>query len=193
MQRIRVQTTGWSGGPGISTFYINDAVAENAATAQAAVDGLDPIWDEIVGLFPASWTATVITAVDTLSTGTGAITATDTITPWTKTGGSSAGFGPLASGGCVTWLTNTFLNGRRLKGRTFVSPVASEFADTDGTPKSNMLTGLNGFGAGWAGWSDGTSSPVVWHRPVAGAGGASDTIVSYTVRDQFAVLRSRRD
>jgi|SRR6478672_5842182 len=193
MQRIRVQTSGWTGGPGVSTFYISNAGTEDATTAQAGVDGLSDAWDEITALFPTGWTATVIPAVDQITTATGAVIATTTITPWTKTGASGAGFGPLASGGCVTWLTDTFLSGRRLKGRTFVSPVASEFADADGTPKPGMLTGLNGFGASWSAWRDGATSPVVWHRPVGGTGGASDSIVSYSVRDQFAVLRSRRD
>lgn len=193
MQRVRVTTAGWSGGPGVMTFYASDSVAEDATTAQAIVDALDPVFDNITTLFPGAWSATVDSFVDTLTTTSGAVIATDTVTPWTKTGGSSAGFGPLAVGGCVTWLTDTFLSGRRLKGRTFVSPVASEFNDADGTPNATMNSHLTDFGAAWVAGVSGTTAPVIWHRPVSGSGGASSPITAALVRDKFAVLRSRRD
>jgi hypothetical protein len=175
------------------TFYASDSVAENATTAQDIVDSLNDVFLEITALFPTAWSAVADSAVDTITTTSGAVIATNSVTPWTRTGASSAGFGPLAVGGCVTWLTDTFLSGRRLKGRTFVSPVANEFTDADGSPNSSMLTKLTDFGAAWVAAVSGTTAPVVWHRPVAGAGGASSPITAATVRDKFAVLRSRRD
>jgi hypothetical protein len=193
MQRARVVTTGWSGGPGLYTFYSQGSGTEDATTAQDLVDALDDVFLEIQSLFPGAWTATPQTFVDTITVGTGAITATDTVTGWSRTGGSSAGWGALAVGGCVTWLTDTFLAGRRLKGRTFVSPTASEFVDTDGTPKSSMVTALNSMAAAWVGALGVTSAPVVWHRPVGGSGGANSPITAASVKDKFAVLRSRRD
>lgn len=185
--------TGWTGGPGIMTFYSSTLGGETGTTASTLASATNAAVLQIQGDFPTGWTATGDTSVDDIDASTGNLIGTHTVSAWTRTGGSSAGFGPLAVGGCVTWLTATYLGGRRVRGRTFVSPVASEFQDADGTPKSNLLTSLNSFGSAWVGAMGSGQSPVVWHRPVGGSGGLAVPIVSYSVRDKFAVLRSRRD
>lgn len=193
MQRARATMTGWSGGPGVMTMYGVTSGTENATTAQILTDRLHTASLQISGLFPTGWTMTGDTSVDTIDAATGNITANDAVTSWTRTGASSAGYGPLASGVVMGLITPFFIAGRRLKGRVFVSPLASEFTDTDGTPKSSVGTSINAFGAAWINAGATSTFAVVWHRPRGGAGGEAHVVTSTTYVDKFAVLRSRRD
>lgn len=89
--------------------------------------------------------------------------------------------------------TSTVLNGRFLRGRTFISALNTAQCTTDG----QVLAGAGAaFVGGFTGLLTGGSTasfPVVWHRPNAGGPGSSFPVASYTVPVQFAVLRSRRD
>jgi hypothetical protein len=103
---------------------------------------------------------------------------------------------------CVTWRTT--LVARRGTGRTFLGPLAGGSMSADGTPDDTILANVrtrsqalvdasrsdNGYAIGVYGLES----------PWGGVGPApSDTprvlrdIIGYRIRDQFAVLRSRRD
>lgn len=180
IQQLVVRMDGWPGAPGFMTFYgtVDDAFRGDVSDFIDAVTNGCPsvisytvpsegvIIDDVTGEIETSW-----------SQGT----------PTVFTGGTAGNFSS-ASGAVFNWLTNTFVNGRRLRGRTFLVPLSASTYDTDGTIGGASLTPLRSAAAALV---DGGLLRC-WHRPVAGAGGRSEVVVSSSVPDRVAILTSRR-
>lgn len=193
MQRIRATITGWTGAPGVITLYTLTSLPEDATSAQLCCDRLGDSLTAGNGLYAQGVTFTSDSFVDTIDPATGAITASNAVTPWTVVSSSTAGKAPPAVQGCITWKTNDVVAGRRVAGRTFIGPVAIDQLDLDGTPTAGALAKLEAIGSAWQ--DNGTTDvyAAVWHRPVSGAGGSDHEITAHNIRDKWAVLRSRRD
>lgn len=193
MQRIRATIQGFSGAPGVITLYTLTSLPEDATSAQLCADRLGDALTAGNGLYAQGVSFVSDTFVDTIDPATGTITASDSITPWTVTSSSTASTAPPMVQGCITWKTNDVVAGRRVAGRTFIGPVALDMLQNDGTPSSTAMTKLEAIGAAWQ--DNGTTDvyAAVWHRPVSGAGGSDHEITAHSIRDKWAVLRSRRD
>lgn len=106
--------------------------------------------------------------------------------------GKASGSYAAPSGALVQWNTDTIAKGRRLRGRTFIVPMASNQYQQDGTLSNDAISDLNAAGAALIGDGDGPQA-VLWSRPVNGSGGSIGPITSFRVPDRVSVLRSRRD
>jgi hypothetical protein len=193
MYRVRASLSGWSGGPGLATFYYKTETPIGAGTSggaqtvasrvRSAMNNLDTFW-------PAFMQIQVLPDVDVLEDSTGRLLntwASGTQAVVSGTAGQSSG--PLASMLCVNFLTLDIINGHRVKGRTFLGPLRQE-SDADGTPTARMITQGMEFGDDIT--SGSVLQQVVWHRPKGGLDGAACLVSSHNVHDRFAVLRSRR-
>lgn len=115
IERVRVAFTGFPGGPGVSTFY--------ASNAGAMTGALWNMYDNLKTRMPANVAIQVETAGDTIDADTGALTGSWSIAPLVQLFGTQPGAYSAPSGAALTWLTNTVLNGSRVRGRTFVVPL----------------------------------------------------------------------
>lgn len=140
--------------------------------------------------FPPNVTFTVPNGGDILLDTTGVLTGA-----WTDTGGGTVtgtGTGGFAIGvgARVVWGTSGIVNGRRVKGSTFLVPLMSGSFETDGRLRAATIAALNtplqAFHT-----SMGTNQ-VIWSRPVPGRSGSSSTVTSATIPVNPATLRSRR-
>lgn len=191
MLRVTALWSGFPGAPGYSNFFfagggglISDAqqVAQRVADAFAAV----------APRLPVDVTIQVEQAVEVIDSDTGMTTdfrEISTIPPVVGSGGASYA-GP--TGAVVNWRTNDLRNGRRIRGRTFLVPLSTASFATDGTLSEAAREDVQDFAAVLIG-GDLDSELGVWSRPIGGAGGVFATVVSSTVPDMAAVLRSRRD
>lgn len=194
MQRIRASITGYgSGSPGVITLYTESSTLENDTTAQLCADRLRDALTAGHDLFVTSTSFTSDTFVDDLDPATGAITGSHSITPWSVNGNQSNGYCPTAAMICVVWNTGAIINRRRVRGRTFLGPLDNSCLQNDGTLSSSAITHANALAAAWHDAGLTTTISSVWHRPVNSLGGSNHEILSGTVKDKFAVLRSRRD
>lgn len=196
MLRARATISGFPGGPGLMTLYAApDASPEDASAAQLATDrmrdAVEAFKGQLDGSGPCVFTSDAF--VDKLNEVTGALEDSFSVTPWTKTSTGAGAAAPRPIAVAVTWKTTDFVNGRRVRGRTFLSPLSNATLQTDGTPAAATITAAQDFGAAWidAGATDIYTG--VWHRPVGGSGGSFHVITGYQVNDKWAVLRSRRD
>lgn len=200
--RLRVRLEGFVGAPGVSTFY-----AVNEATFRPA---LVAFWTAMVTRMPLNVKVTVENSGDLLDEGSGLNTGTWTDGAVVALEGSAIGPYSAPSGAAVTWHTTIILNGRRVKGRTFVVPLRSEFYGPDGSLDDTTLNVLRAAAAALVAASPG--SMLIYHRPTdnvvgvpAGPGGSPPAVpsvpgtdgqgcpvVSSTISDKAAVLRSRR-
>lgn len=190
--RVQALWTGFQGAPGYTSWYgISDGDSGAAATALAA--RMRTFWDGIKGLIPTIVDIKVQRVYQVLDTITGNITAETALAadPALVTGTAAGNFA-AAAGACINWETGVFnANGRRIRGRTYVVPIASSATENDGTLSATALGALT---AGATAALGGTGSLGVFTRPPAGGGpGDFNIAISALVKDKTAVLRSRRD
>lgn len=196
LYRVRAVTSGWSGAPGLGTFYFGTSELSGSADtagAQLCVDRVHAAYDDSKGLYPNTWTCQVQSEVDVITVESGAIT--DTLAPDAPavvTGTSGATFGPTPVMLLMRLTTATFIAGRRLRGRAFIGPLSN--AQTGGpAPESSGRTLVQAMGDALLDVGTGGPRLNVWHRPVGGAGGQAGDVITAIPGIAFSVLRSRRD
>ena len=184
LQRTRVTWAGFKGGPGVSTFYSD-------GTSPANLDALRSFFASFAAMLPTGLTIQVAGDGDIIDDATGTLTGSWSGTQPAVVSGTGTGGYAGAVGGMVTWVTGTVHNGRRLKGRTFMVPLASGAFSGSGvlyatfatTAKSAADTLIAATGPDW----------YVWGRPGPKGPGTSAPISSAVAGNLVAVLRSRRD
>lgn len=182
--KIPVVWDGLAGLPGLSIFH------STTAQAPTLVSALVTFFTAIKGQFPTGLTWQIPSSGDTFDDQTGTLTGT-----WTGGSGSTV----AASGGStvyaagtgayVRWDTGAVINGRRVKGRTFLCPILGATFDTNGTLQNATV----------AAWQTAVNTLVssstlrVWHRPPPGGNtGIAVLVTAGTVPDKVTSLRSRR-
>lgn len=200
--RVRVVSTGWGGSPGLNTFYFLRDDTREPDPATAALDCVTRVRAAMFGVGPSqpsNWTATVDPAVDILNADNGDLLESHIVAaPAAVVGTTSGPFGPQMAMVCGNLITPGIIDGRRVRGRVFIGPTAGT-GDYDGTPSPAMVAGVANALNGLAGATSTQVQYAVWSRrkPVSlahptGLGGSAHVISSATVKDSFAVLRSRR-
>jgi hypothetical protein len=111
--------------------------------------------------------------------------------------GTGTGASPAPCGAAVNWLTGAVHHGHRVRGRTFLVPLAAAAYESNGTLLNSYLTIIRNAAAAYIASA---ANPVVWSRPTRTPGspgnnadGAAFTVVASQVNDKVAVLTSRRD
>ena len=198
IQRVRTVFTGVAGSPYYNNIYFDSA--GTLADAQAAVDRVDAAWTTITSIMNIALLGAVEAEVPQINDENGEITGV-----FATTGGvvdpTNAGEPlPWATQGLVRLLTNSFVEGRRVRGRIFI-PGLGEAASDAGVPNANTITSLNNLGTTLI--SGGAPHPVIWSRPieadpdavppVEGRLGSSHLVTLASTWNKWSVLRSRRD
>lgn len=188
MNRVRVAWSGFTGAPGVSTFYLDSATTD--------LGPLKTFFNAVNSFLPNAVQLNIPVSGDQIDSSNGEISGV-----WTGTNsGVVNGFGGTAaysgsSGFCVDWLSGTIIAGRRRQGRTFFVPASVNAYQTDGTIIESTRTSV--LGAAMAMITAYGSALRVFSRPVGGDGvtprpGASVPVIAARVPDIAAVLRSRR-
>lgn len=194
MLRIRVASSGWPGGPGLSTFYFTTPLQDVAAAARC-VAGVQAMYAGHIRLIsPSGVIFQVSNQVDVITAATGAIVDTLIVPvqpPQPAPGGSD--FAPPAIAVLVQLRTDTFIAGKRIRGRVFLSPLKATVIGGGGQVDATVQSGTESTWNGMIAALAAGDLYVVWHRPKLGLGGQALPVVSATVPAKFSVLRSRRD
>ena len=189
MQLFRVPVS-WNGA-GVVGLAVNVLHFDGSNQSSPPVAGILSAYQGLATALPSGVTVSVPNAGDIIDDTNGQLVGV-----WAGTGGgtvagSTAGARAAGVGACVSWQTGGIVNGRRLRGRTFLVPLTSGAWDTDGTFQTSALAQLVAFGAALR-----AAGPLaVWHRPTTpgGTDGTSYGVTGHRVSDKTAVLRSRRD
>lgn len=202
MNRVRVTWAGGPGGPGVSTFYLNESTTD--------MTGIKTFFNAVNIYVPTGITWTVPFVGDKVNSDDGSL-----VGAWNGTnGGTVATIGgttgyAASAGFCVDWKTNTPVAGRRRMGRTFIVPGAAILYQSNGSLQDGSVTAIQT--AANAMVSAYTPNLLVWSRPFPGRAavgtpgqpgykpakparaGAAVPVLLATVPDLAVVLRSRRD
>lgn len=201
--RIRTVLAGWPGDPGLSTnYYADESVLGWSVIVPALREQVHIAWELLAPYMPTAMTATLATDTDILESTTGQLirTVTDS-TSYVTTGTTEEGFLPTAVGVAVTWRTEGYVNGKHVRGRSYIIPLATNALASNTTPSDGVVSAAQAFAAAM---NDGAVSypMAVWSRPTyvpdskpkeIDREGSAHYVTSSTVADKFAVLRSRRD
>lgn len=191
IDRYRVSWTGFSGAPGVSTFYL----ASDSAVVLNPL--LSTFFNAVKPYVPAAVTFGFPTVVDTLNDVDGSLVTTRAITGVASIAGTGGGNWAAPAGIMVRWVTGVVVDKHRLIGKTYLVPTSSSALDTDGTVSSAALTAIGN--AATALVAGATFGLRVWHRPRKATVtrparvGSSQPILAATIMDRISVLRSRRD
>ena len=198
MLKVKTKWTGFNGAPGYTNFYFRDFSSTGEPTqthASGAVTRTHTFWNNLQSRFPSVVQLAVQGDVEVIEETNGEMKSVFSVTPpTTVTGSATSGLYSGPVGAVVNWRTGGVRNGRRVRGRTFLVPLANENYQTDGTIDPTKLASMNTTVAALA---DQTGSPDlgVWARPTTpgGSDGVWYAVTSGSVPDLAAVLRSRRD
>lgn len=186
IREILVDWTGVQGGGMVSVFNFGISGPGIVTAQREAINDALASLDSVVSS-TASWTVRTDGREFDVATGTLTGSWSDS-TPYTATGGS-IGSAPVpdAAQGLIRWTTDTIVNGRFVRGRTFIPGLRGDM--TSGNLSSADITALQ-TGADLL-----VSAAVdfgVWHRPQGGAGGALAPVTGASVWSEYAILRRRR-
>lgn len=182
MERVLVTWTGQTGLPGVSVFY--------GAPGSSVNTDVKAFFTSIRAEFGTALSWTVPGSGDTIDSATGALTGS-----WSNPtgGGIVQGLSNTAYaagvGAYVNWGTGVIANGRRVRGRTFLTNINAGDYDVSGTILTGAITSFTSA----ASTLYGTAKLVIWHRPPRGGStGQACVVTSATVPDQVTSLRTRR-
>lgn len=186
MASIREIITDWTaagnaGGSSIMYFPV-------AGTASIQRADLGTFWAAINAQLSTTTRWTIRTEGREIDEATGTLTGA-----WNdstvRTGAGLAASGPVANTSqvLIRWNTNRIVNGRFLKGRTFVPGVQNGLL-TNGELSAAGQTAFNTAIAALIG----SNAPLIWHRPSPSGPGVADVAGASSVWNEFAVQRRRR-
>ena len=189
--RLQAVWSGFQGAPGYTHWYgISDG--DSAAAANGLGTRMRAFFDAIKGFIPSGADVKVQRLYQVINDLNGNITSEGLLAadPLVVNGAASGGYAAPA-GVCVNWETGAFNgNGRRIRGRTYLVPLA-QITEADGSVTSAALGTITSAAGAAVG---GTGSLGVWTRPSpGGSDGTFNLAISALVKDKVAVLRSRRD
>lgn len=195
LARIRVALTGFTGSPGVCTYYFLDTAT--------AVDSLHTLWTSYALSMPDEVRVQVESIGDTIDGATGAVNGTWVASPVAVITGAGAGNYAAPAGATVTWLTAGIVHGHHVRGRSFIVPLSGDSFAGDGSLQDAFVSTQSAASAAFI--LAQSASFMVWSRPFPGTPavpgrpanpariGSNHLVVGTRIRDKAAVLRSRRD
>lgn len=195
INRVRAVWEGMPGGPGISTLY-----ALNVASVAGPIHDF---FNYIKGLLPSDVSISFPGTGDIIEPISGDLVGTWSHTFGADVVGTDTGVYSAPAGGIVHWETGDVLDGHRLRGSTYLVPLAGAAFDLTGSLSEDTLGVLRTAGEQLITYA--ASNMVVWHRPrvahaatayhpaVTDRAGGYSVFTASDVPDRSVVLRSRRD
>lgn len=194
--KVKIKWSGFAGGPGYTNLFFRDiAGTPSQTTADNAALKAGNFCSYVRSHLPIEAILQVQNDVEVIEETTGELANVFTVATSPPLPGEapSAPYS-AASGAVVTWRTAGVRNGRRVRGRTFLVPLANSAYQSDGTLSAAAITSLNTNLANFLAPS-GSANFGVYARPTSAT--ATDGIfhqaTGFSVPDKVAVLRSRRD
>lgn len=191
--RVTTTITGFSGGPGVWRHYFKDVSGlVIPAMPQLCVDRVRDAVVAAGALFATSTTYTVSGLVDELDEATGQITGQQSVTGRTQIGAGAGNLGPSAIGLVAQYNTNDFVNGRRIRGRSFLNPIRAAYT-VNPQPLATEIALATAFASKLDDPGATTVRFGVYSRPKPGSAGEWHNVENVNVPAKWTVLRSRRD
>jgi hypothetical protein len=197
---VRTEWSGTSGGPGLTQLVLQGAggVMWTPGKEQVAVNAVRSFWVALAPLLPNELTLTVSPVVDAYDTNTGKLIGSYSApTAPSPVPGTSASNYAAGAGFKVNWNTGAVINGRRVRGSTFIVPAGSNVYDGTGRILAATMTTVNTAASNLLGSLSGNETNLtVWSRPdikLEETDGVATIVTGGSCSAKTAILRGRRD
>lgn len=188
-----VFTPGSGGGAALITTYWDSTGAAPAAMATEILARVRAAFFAMAGTLATGSGLALNTVLDEIDEGTGALVNQQAGTPPSSvTFGGTGNRMPPETQICAQFLTNTFVAGRRLRGRLYIPGLTVGSGNVSGNPTGALVTSVNSFNTALGTTVVTALNQRVWHRPRNGSGGLSAVVTTRACATTFSVLRSRR-
>lgn len=185
--RFQVEWQGLPGGLGVSSFYVSGDGTSGQASWLTAVQEL---FRDFAQYVPEEVIWRLIPEVSVFDAATGLLQSVRGTPAFPGEAGFAAGVWSAASGARLDWHTGQVVAGKRMTGRTYVVPLASNGFSAVGGLSSAAIIDLQAAANTYlSAVTAGGEVPVVWSR----LNGDTYPITTVAVPPQGSVLRSRRD
>lgn len=178
----------WQGATGLPGYTrLRWSGAQTASGAGAIAANMRTFFDSIKSLLPVAVTISFGEVAQIFDTD-GSLIDEVAVTPLpSPVVGTSATNFAAPAGAVLNWVTGEFVSGRRVRGRTFLVPLAQSAFQGDGTISTAALSLLTTSATTLIGSNP--NNLVVWrHTPPRSV----HAVTGVSVPDRAAVLRSRR-
>lgn len=183
--RVVTNWSGFAGAPGYTGMNFGGTL--DTLGAQAAAQKQADFFNAIKAYLPTDVSLSWDGVAQTFD-GTGQLIGEVTYTPPASFSGTGTGSYSAPSGAVVNWITNAFLKGRRVRGRSYLVPLVQQAYQNDGTLSVAFLAAVRPAAEALvAGAPD-----LVIHGGDDSRGYVTSTVSGSSVPDRAAVLRSRR-
>lgn len=199
LYRVRATISGPFGSPGLSTTYHRCPAPPTLAAAQAASDRVRGSWDVVKTVLSNTCTVQMQPGVDVIDDADGSLDASFGTTPLgIVTGTAAVPIGPPQVMAGLVLSTSTVVDGRRLRGRLYIGPLANT-TTVSVAPAGGLLTAVQAMGTALITVAPpaATAPIMVWHRPLKNSSGvvtrlgSSSEVLAANVAPKWFTLRSR--
>jgi len=202
MFQVVTHWSGFTGAPGFTNMYFLHSDPP-VAGALAATTNVTNFWSAVQPYLPTTVTVQVDPSVKIIEDTDGLLDDIITVSPApTSVSGTLAGQGPSPAGACINWNTTTVHGSRRIRGRTFIVPLAALHFASNGAVGGSATAGINAAasalraaaGPVFGVWSRPVEAdPTHLPKPIVGRTGLFAPATGQSVPSKACVLRSRRD
>lgn len=177
-------------GPAVSTFH---GVANVPATAQLFADNIRAFFNTLAARLPDEVSITFDTEVVTIDTATGVLESVEPVANPAVVDGSGTGVWAAGTGARCVWVTGNVIAGRRVRGSTYLVPLAANQYDANGQIVSTAIAAITNAGTTLIADNLADGCPLqVYSRPIPGRPGAVSTVQSASTPAVVGTLRGRK-
>lgn len=189
MYRVESVWTGLPGSPLYTRFHFLPVAGEETAEgADEAAGRVKAFWDAWAVYGVNDYTVQVQTEVFNINAANGQAVGVFEVSEAPTTGSSMADPVGRALQLLIRWNSGLFVQGRRVRGRTFIPGMQEGASDNVGRIQSTVVEAFETAASALA--AEGTLTRLAVWSPT---GGAALPVATATVWDEWAVLTSRRD
>lgn len=180
---VRVTYSGGPAGDWLTQFRIDRLLGSDA---QDSVDTVQAFFTALRDVMSNQISVHVSGSVEILDPSSGEPTGIDSVTSRVVSPTADSNALPWQTQGLILWNTGTWIGGRQVRGRTFVPAAVENNNSSGGQPDATYLSTLATAAAVIS--SATTCTPGIFSRKHPNM----YPIVSHTVEDHWAVMRTRR-
>lgn len=196
--RVKAAWSGFQGAPGLTVFHFSAfdvGAGWLPADSQSAVDRVRSFFFGCGPSLPAGVVVQVGSETEIIESTDNSLVEIHAVTAPAPVNGSATGTSYASPvGAVVNWRTNEIRKGRRIRGRSFIVPLAGSAFEANGTLSASTITNVQG-AATTLRTAAGNARMGVYARPSTkdATDGLWAQASANSVPDMGAVLRSRRD
>jgi hypothetical protein len=199
--RVKARWTIPGAGTAFSVLHFGSGTGVDPTDTEAtnSVLATRTFFEGVKAYLPGPVIIDYMTDVEIIDVASGNLQGVVTAASQVSTSGGAAGSAVWSapSGACITWSTaglrTLASKPRRVRGRTFLVPLASVAYDINGNLATGALTAFNTAATGLRGNFNNQQFGIYGRPGVGGApAGVYHTVTGHRITDQSAVLRSRR-